>query len=48
MATIKCSACLNDFEIEIPDSLKSIQCLISINVIKSAARLVVSKISIEL
>ena len=26
MATIKCSACLNDFEIEISDSLKSIQC----------------------
>lgn len=26
MATIKCSACLNDFEIEISDSIKSIQC----------------------
>jgi hypothetical protein len=26
MATIKCSACLNDFEINISDSIKSIQC----------------------
>ena len=26
METIKCSACLNDFEVEISDSIKSIQC----------------------